>query len=1299
MAYDAGRQETVLFGGEYQYVRLGDTWIWDGQNWTSRDPTVSPAARKGHAMVFDAARQRVVMFGGSFYGSASNETWTWPEGGSSQTSGITVVNNIESAAFSISGTAILTGVGKTAAFSNVASGSYTINYAEASGYTKPANETKTLRAGETLYFSGVYQPIVTAAGRSALRVVAGQLVGQALTERNRSILVAPGGAINGNIDFGVRSAFGAGISVRMGVTPSWGPAATSFVDGGAVAAAAGEQRRVVTLSNFVAPTVPGTYYIVAAFREGTTPAEVMSASTLAGGGPYWGDGDDVAAWGKALRDDAVRMGAVLAPVRTGAGTAREMQWFAAAVVEVVVAAQPQLTVAPESLRFDYQQGSTDAVTEQRIAVRSVPTGLVFALAAESVGNWLTVSADSNKAPATIDVTVAKNQSVGDFPGTVVVTVAGRLPIRIPVTLSVKAFPVVPRIEPSAPRYLYVNVAMSEQRGKIDRTLPTIVLTHGLSARDDGFETLWTGSGVKQAGGMLGSVLAGRANVIQYVWHDAMQVGSVPNRSAYTAARSYREDAAQSLSKGLINVLGIDYSRPIHFVGHSLGSIVSILAARDFLLRATGVTNAQVTILDRPDKITLMPLLPEPCFIGILWYAACFRTTKGLGSDYAKQHLAELRNGLSLRVDNYYSPLAIGVGDVNEGSKTEFYNHPALIEPNDVGNLFFGDEANSTLNIQNNHSGVQQWYRWTIAQNESLWSSVCSGDQFPLGFLGSLLVDKSLSPCKKGWEWSVLRGDTSTWATRFPKNSASSAKIPERQALSAPRAIALATGAATEFGCPVSPGPTVNCKEAGSPYSVIPITLPDNAAYLSFRYRFASIGDGDVALVSIDGVPIWTVSAANSNPGELAQSSLLPLQGFGPGLHRMTVALIGAGVANVEIDVQDFAVTVIPPVTPVFGLSESAVTVAAGAGSGQVVLSGSPSNAPWTTVATSVGNWLTVSPGEDTGSGVLTYTFLGNPTGISRIGTIVAGGQTLRVTQAGALVPSLDGTIQLAGSGTSAPIQVRITQPGGVAQIGVVNILVNRALDGRAACYIAYSQPAQVLFLVNDAGPDAGLSPALTLGGAGSVSNSQCSVAGTGSSATVTGNTLVITLNISFTTSFGGNKVIYAAARNTDGVTAGWRTMGVHAVPPGTTSFPRSVSMSPSTGTTSANTVTFAFEDQTSTANLQTVWALMNSALDGRQACYVAFYAPANLLLLIPDDGDGSRATSAVLGSTAVLENSQCRINAASSTVMRSAGRLTLGLNVTYKPGLSGPRVIWMAASTLAGRVSEWAASGAWEVPP
>jgi hypothetical protein len=76
MAFDAVRQQIVLFGGHGPGGGVdvpNDTWVWDGADWTLKNPTTKPNGRFRPGMAFDEARGVAVMFGGS----GTTETWEW----------------------------------------------------------------------------------------------------------------------------------------------------------------------------------------------------------------------------------------------------------------------------------------------------------------------------------------------------------------------------------------------------------------------------------------------------------------------------------------------------------------------------------------------------------------------------------------------------------------------------------------------------------------------------------------------------------------------------------------------------------------------------------------------------------------------------------------------------------------------------------------------------------------------------------------------------------------------------------------------------------------------------------------------------------------------------------------------------------------------------------------------------------------------------------------------------------------------------------------------------------------------
>ena len=78
MAFDSARGVHVLFGGSSTTALLADTWEWNGTVWTPRMPATVPPMRTNHGMVFDSARNRIVMFGGTGSGqSRLADTWEY----------------------------------------------------------------------------------------------------------------------------------------------------------------------------------------------------------------------------------------------------------------------------------------------------------------------------------------------------------------------------------------------------------------------------------------------------------------------------------------------------------------------------------------------------------------------------------------------------------------------------------------------------------------------------------------------------------------------------------------------------------------------------------------------------------------------------------------------------------------------------------------------------------------------------------------------------------------------------------------------------------------------------------------------------------------------------------------------------------------------------------------------------------------------------------------------------------------------------------------------------------------------
>jgi hypothetical protein len=307
------------------------------------------------------------------------------------------------------------------------------------------------------------------------------------------------------------------------------------------------------------------------------------------------------------------------------------------------------------------------------------------------------------------------------------------------------------------------------------------------------------------------------------------------------------------------------------------------------------------------------------------------------------------------------------------------------------------------------------------------------------------------------------------------------------------------------------------------------------------------------------------------------------------------------------------------------------------------------------------------------------------------------GTSPAVTVTGTATPQAIGVNPNSGSAGFQPMTFTFADGAGVQALGVVNILVNSALDGRRACYLAYSRPNNVMYLVGDDGGT--LSPGQAMNAAGSLNNSQCTVSWGAAAVTTSGGTLSLALNVSFTTAFGGNKIVYMAAGDTVGNNSGWQALGVWSVPGAVSSTTTAVlGMTPAHGTgTAQNSFQFTFSDTHGASDLGVENILVNNALDGRHACYLAFAHQINVLYLINDNGD-ALLPGQVVTSAGSLSNSQCTVTWAANPASSSGNNLTLNLNIGFAAAFGGNRVFFVAARDVnEANNTGWQTIGTWTV--
>jgi len=307
------------------------------------------------------------------------------------------------------------------------------------------------------------------------------------------------------------------------------------------------------------------------------------------------------------------------------------------------------------------------------------------------------------------------------------------------------------------------------------------------------------------------------------------------------------------------------------------------------------------------------------------------------------------------------------------------------------------------------------------------------------------------------------------------------------------------------------------------------------------------------------------------------------------------------------------------------------------------------------------------------------------------------GTSSAITVTGGLVPPTP--VSLSPPGGNAPSQTYTfvyTDPRGYTDMNVLNVLVNNFIDGRRACYLAYVVPQNLLVLVDDGG-DAGGPYAgnVTLGNVNPISNGQCSVVLV--SATGSGNSLTLVLTITWTANFAGDKIVFMAGRDGAGNNSGWYPLGVWRAPGGTQTISTAVvGTTPFRGTgIGPGQFTFSLSDNKGFQDIGVSNILINTSLDGRHACYLAFSRPGNVMYLVNDNGDALLPGQSMAAAGSV-SNSQCVVSWGATPVNASGNNLTLTLTIGFTNSFGGNLIVYSATRDVnEANSTDWHAGGTW----
>jgi len=294
------------------------------------------------------------------------------------------------------------------------------------------------------------------------------------------------------------------------------------------------------------------------------------------------------------------------------------------------------------------------------------------------------------------------------------------------------------------------------------------------------------------------------------------------------------------------------------------------------------------------------------------------------------------------------------------------------------------------------------------------------------------------------------------------------------------------------------------------------------------------------------------------------------------------------------------------------------------------------------------------------------------------------------------IPAAVSATPSSGSSASQSFALQYSDTAGVASLQNVYVYFSATLGNPASnsCFLYYNVAANQINLLNDGGT-AYLMAAP--GAATTLQNSQCSLNLAATTVVMNGNALTLNLAMTFKTAYAGAKNIYLYARDVSGTTSGWQTEGTWTVP-SASGTPAVVSATPSSGAGASQNFGLKYSDSAGTANLRSVYAYFNATLanPATNSCFLYYNVAANQINLLNDTS--TAYLTATPGTAATLQNSQCSLNVAATTVAVNGNTLTLNLAMTAKPEYAGTKNVYLYATDASGSNSGWQTDGTWTVP-
>jgi hypothetical protein len=273
-----------------------------------------------------------------------------------------------------------------------------------------------------------------------------------------------------------------------------------------------------------------------------------------------------------------------------------------------------------------------------------------------------------------------------------------------------------------------------------------------------------------------------------------------------------------------------------------------------------------------------------------------------------------------------------------------------------------------------------------------------------------------------------------------------------------------------------------------------------------------------------------------------------------------------------------------------------------------------------------------------------------------------------------------------GTGLSPLLSFQFSDTAGSSDLASVSAVVGTPGSYDYTCGVTYNGLQNTLTLWNLDGtlPATGFPP-----GSGFQQNSWCSLDGSASSATQSGDLLTVNLSLGYTWPSVWTQSVWGEAQSITGTTTGWQQLGAWTIG---APAPQVVSVTPASGTATQKTLTFVFSEAAGASDISSVWVVVNATETFASSCAITVN-PSLGSVSLANDADTAWLGPQTLGTGGPLANSQCSLNVAQSSGVISGNTYTLSLSIAFTS--AGTKNIYAEAYGADGLGSGWQTLGTW----